>query len=52
MLLLLVSIGGDLANQILATIDPVSIVQNVALKMGISNNELTCQSLKKSCLAC
>jgi hypothetical protein len=50
-LLLLVRIGGDLADQILAASDRVSVVQDVALEVGLANGQLTGESLQKSGLA-
>ena len=51
MLLLLVGVGGQLADQVLAAVDGVAVVEDFPLKMSRPDCQLTRQSLQKSSLA-
>ena len=50
-LLLLVCVGGQLADQVLAAVDRVSIVQDFTFQVGRANGQLASQSLEERGLA-
>ena len=51
-LLLLIGVSGQFPNQVLATIDGVAVVEDLTIKMGGTNGQLTRQSFQKSRFSC